>query len=150
MNDFTSRYSDRISGVLSGFDRLVFRGNLSLNHEAGMKGYLWANGIPWKDYPGHVTAVSQQVKQTSLAAVEAAHRPIQYLSSGKDSKEQLAREIARRDGIRSGPICAFTAVEPCYSWRVAGDRDTKKLRLLRSMRQACSSISIGWMTSSVS
>ena len=144
MNDFTSRYSDRISGVLSGFDRLVFRGNLSLNHEAGMKGYLWANGIPWKDYPGHVTDVSQRVKQASLATVEAAHRPIQYLSSGTDSKEQLAREIARRDGIRSGPICAFTAVEPCYSWRVAGDRDTKKLRLLRSMRQ-CLFVYQYWM-----
>jgi hypothetical protein len=135
MNDFTSRYSDRISGVLRGFDRLVLRGNLPLNHEAGMKGYLWTNGIPWKDYPKHVADISQRVKQASLEAVQAAHRPILYLSSGKDSKEQLAREIARRDGIGSGPICAFTAVEPCYSWRVAGDRDTKKLRLLRSMRQ---------------
>jgi hypothetical protein len=50
MNDFTSRYSDRINGVLCGFDRLVLRGNLPLNHEAGMKGYLWTNGIAWKDY----------------------------------------------------------------------------------------------------
>jgi hypothetical protein len=37
MNDFISRYSDQISGVITGFDRLVFRGNLALNHETGMK-----------------------------------------------------------------------------------------------------------------
>jgi len=49
MNEFISRYSDQISGVITGFDRLVWRGNLALNHEAGMKGYLWANGIAWKD-----------------------------------------------------------------------------------------------------
>lgn len=116
MNDFTSRYSDRISGVLSGFDRLVFRGNLSLNHEAGMKGYLGANGIPWKDYPGHVTDVSQRVKQASLAAVEAAHRPIQYLSSGTDSKEQLA--VRSRAGTASA--AAPSAPSPPSSLATVG------------------------------
>jgi hypothetical protein len=135
MNEFISRYSDQISGVITGFDRLVFRGNLTLNHEAGMKGYLWANGIAWKDYAQHVAEVSQRVKQASLAAVEGCHRPVRYLSNGQASKEEMAREIARRDGITSGPVCAFTAVEPCFSWRVAGDRESKKLRLLRGMRQ---------------
>ncbi len=37
MNDFIVRYQDQLNGVLSGFDRLVFRGTLPLNHEAGMK-----------------------------------------------------------------------------------------------------------------
>ena len=38
MNEFISKYSGQISGVIRGFDRLVFRGHLALNHEAGMKG----------------------------------------------------------------------------------------------------------------
>jgi hypothetical protein len=135
MNEFISKYSDRLSGVLSGFDRLVFRGNLALNHEAGMKGYLWANGIAWKDYAKHVDEISQRVKQASLAGIQEYHRPVQYLSKGKQSKEAMARAIASRDGITSGPICAFTAVEPCFSWRVSGDREAKKLRLVRSLRQ---------------
>jgi hypothetical protein len=135
MNDFISRYQNQISGVITGFDRLVFRGNLSLNHEAGMKGYLWANGIAWKDYAQHVGEVSQRVKQASLASVEACNRPIRYLTGGKESKEEMARAIAQQDGITSGPICAFTAVEPCFTWRVTGNRQTQKLQLLRSMRQ---------------
>jgi hypothetical protein len=135
MNEFISRYKERISGVITGFDRLVFRGNLALNHEAGMKGYLWANGIAWKDYATHVSEVSQRVKQASLAGMEACQRPIRYLNSAKESKEEMARAIARRDGITSGPVCAFTAVEPCFSWRVAGNRQTQKLQLLRSLRQ---------------
>ena len=32
-------------------------------------------------------------------------------------------------------MCAFTAVEPCLSWRVSGNRQTQKLDLLRGMRQ---------------
>ncbi len=31
MNEFIARYNSQLSGVLTGFDRLVFRGNLALN-----------------------------------------------------------------------------------------------------------------------
>ena len=123
------------SGVITGFDRLVLRGNLSLNHEAGMKGYLWASGVAGKDYAKHVEEVSQRVKQASLEPIAAQGRLVRYLASAKDSKEELARAIARQQGITEGSVCAFTAVEPCWSWRVAGDHATKKLRLLRSLRK---------------
>src|SRR5918995_354079 len=83
MNEFISKYRDQISGVITGFDRLVFRGNLALNHEAGMKGYLWANGIAWKDYAEHVNEVSARVKQAALESVQACQRPVQYLTHGK-------------------------------------------------------------------
>lgn len=134
MNEFIARYNSQLSGVLTGFDRLVFRGNLAVNHEAGMKGYLWAKGIAWKDYAAHVAQVSQQVKEASLASVEAAGCPVRYLNSGKVSKEELARSIARENGVTSGPICALTAVEPSLTWRVAGNRETKKLHLVRGIR----------------
>jgi hypothetical protein len=135
VNDFICKCQDAISGVLTGFDRLVLRGQLSLNHEPGMKGYLWANGVAWKDYAKHVEEVSRRVKQASLAPMEAENRPVRYLRSAQQSKEEMARTIAREDGVRQGPVCAFTAVEPCWSWRVAGNRETPKLQLLRSKRQ---------------
>src|SRR6266404_4560537 len=94
MNDFISRYQNQISGVITGFDRLVFRGNLALNHETGMKGYLWASKVPWKEYAAHVAQVSQRVKETSLDAIRACSRPTPWLRSGKESKENLARAIA--------------------------------------------------------
>lgn len=144
MNEFISRYSEHLSGVITGFDRLVFRGNLALNHEAGMKGYLFANGIAWKNYAAKVGEISQQVKQASLAPMEQAQRPIRYLNSGKQSKEEIARDIARADGITSGPICALTAVEPCFSWRVAGNRQTQRLQLVRTQRQ-CLFVYHYWM-----
>ena len=41
MNDFIAKYQDQLSGTLSGFDRLVFRGTLWKNQLTGMSGYLW-------------------------------------------------------------------------------------------------------------
>jgi len=39
VNHFIAKYQKQLNGVLSGFDRIVFRGTLGLNHEAGLKGY---------------------------------------------------------------------------------------------------------------
>lgn len=135
MNEFISRFQAQLHGVLTGFDRLVLRGHLALNNDPGMKGYLWANQIAWKDYSAHVEQVSRRVKEASLTTLETSQRPVRYLNSSQDSKEQMARDIARQDNITAGPICAFTAVEPCWTWAVRGDRQAHKLQLMRSLRK---------------
>ena len=115
MNDFIARYQDQLQGVLSGFDRLVFRGTLWRDRITGMKGYLWAHGLGARDFGSHAQQISQRVKEASLAPVLAAGRPVHYLNSGKDDKRQIALQIAARDGVVEGPICTLTAVELCRS-----------------------------------
>ena len=144
MNEFISRYGKHLSGTLCGFDRLVFRGYLALVHDAGMKGCLWASKVPWEDYAAHVAEVNQQVKEAALDVVRTCGRPVRYLNSARESKEGMARAIAQQDRITQGPICAFSAVEPCLTWRVAGDRESKKLCLRRATRQ-CLFVYHYWM-----
>jgi hypothetical protein len=115
MNDFIAKYQDQLTGVLSGYDRLVFRGTLWKDRLSGMKGYLWAHGLGAKDFGCHAEQVSKRMKEASLAPLLAAGREVRYLNSGKDNKQQIALEIAARDGIVEGPICALTAVELCSS-----------------------------------
>ena len=56
MDKFTAKYADKIQGVLSGFDRLVFRGSLrKIAYVFGLKGYLWANQVLLKDFGGDIT-----------------------------------------------------------------------------------------------
>ncbi len=44
MQQFISRFQDRIQGVVSGLDRVLFRGSLrNLNHAHGMEVYLYMN-----------------------------------------------------------------------------------------------------------
>jgi hypothetical protein len=46
MNEFIARHAERITGVLSGFDRLVFRGTLRpISYPEGMMGYLSGNNV---------------------------------------------------------------------------------------------------------
>lgn len=144
MNDFIARYQDQLHGVLSGFDRLVFRGTLPLNHPNGMKGYLWAHDLRLKDFGEHAQQISRRVKEASLEVVASAGRPVKYLNSGQEDKQQLAQSIALADGITKGPICAFSAVELCSSYAIRGDYLEKKIRLELSYRK-CLFVYQYWM-----
>ncbi len=80
MHHFIDKYREQISGVLTGFDRLVFRGSLRrLNYgrwdaklgavvAKGMEEYLWQNKILFKDHGEHFKRVSERLKKASLQA----------------------------------------------------------------------------------
>ena len=131
MHEFISKHGDKITGTLSGFDRLVFRGTLRpIAHDEGMKRYLfWANQILLKDFGSHVERVSRRLKVASLAEAEPLGRPVKYLSSSPVSKEEIARSIAAKEGIRKGLVCVLSCVEPCWSFEIHRNRETKKLEL---------------------
>jgi hypothetical protein len=76
MKEFIAKFGDQINGVLSGFDRLVFRGHLrGIAYVAGMKRYLWANQVLLKNFGEHADQVTGRLKEASLAAAKAQHRP---------------------------------------------------------------------------
>ena len=51
MHSFLAKFAAVVRGVLSGFDRLFFRGTLrNLAHPHGLQGYLWFHRIPFKDF----------------------------------------------------------------------------------------------------
>jgi hypothetical protein len=136
MNQFTAKYADRLHGVLSGFDRLVFRGSLrALCYVEGMMRYLSFRGVLLKDFSDFVQETTQRLKAASLAPIEALGRPIRYLDSPQANKEEIAREILREQGIREGPIGVLTSVEPCYSYEVHRNPETKRLELVNRYRK---------------
>lgn len=135
MNDFIARYKDQLRGTLSGFDRLVFQGRLWRDPLTGMKGYLWAHHLRGKDFGWHAEQTSKRVKEASLAAVHAAGRPVMYLNSGKLDKQQIALQIAAKEGIVEGPICALTAVELCSSYAIRRNPKTQRPELAVAPRK---------------
>ena len=135
MNDFIRRYEDQLHGKLSGFDRLVFRGTLWRNALTGMSGYLWAHHLGAKDFGAHAAEVSQRVKEASLAAALASGRPIHYLNSGKQDKQQMALQIAAQDHVRQGCICVLSAVELCRSYAVKRNAATQRPELTLAPRK---------------
>jgi len=130
MHEFIAKHGSKITGTLSGFDRLVFRGTLrSIAHDEGMKRYLWANQVLLKDFGSHVERVSRRLKAASLAEAEALGRPVKYLTSSQVSEEEMARGIAAQEGIQDGLVCVPSCVEPCWSFEIHRNREKKRLEL---------------------
>lgn len=130
MNAFVHKHADKVTGVLSGFDRLVLRGVLrSVVYTAGMLKYLCHHRILLKDFGKHAEQVTDAVRRASLKQAERQGRPVLYLSNNRIRKDDLARQIAEEDGIQSGLICVLKSVEPCLSYDVRGNRGTQQIEL---------------------
>ena len=130
MRSFLSKFASVVRGTLSGFDRLFFRGTLrNLAHVHGLQGYLWFNRIPYKDFAAHSLEVTARVEEASLREARRQGREIRYLNSAQHRKEDIAREIAARDRMRSGLICVLRSVDPCMSFEIHKNHRTRKLEI---------------------
>jgi hypothetical protein len=134
---FVSRHAKSVIGTLDGFDRLVFRGSLRelILRQYGMIRYLWAAKIPLTGFGEHALALSRRLKDASQELADRLGRPMRYLASSATSKEDVARAIARGDGIKRGLICVLSAVEPCLSFELVRNREKKHLELVPRRRK---------------
>ena len=136
MERFLQRHAARISGVLSGFDRVLFRGTLrSLSYLEGMDKFLGSQHVLYKDFGAFAERLSQQIKDHAEAIARQEQRPHEYIESAKTSKEDRAREIMERDGIEEGLVCVLTCVEPCFSYSLRKDGQRRLLHLAARERK---------------
>lgn len=130
MKQFIIKHGDLVSAVLSGFDRLVFRGSLrTLSHLQGMNLYLSRVRVLLKDFGEHVQGLSQRIKETTQALAKARGLKLIYLASPQTDKEAVARQIAAEQRISQGPICILSTVEVCRSYEIRRERETKTIHL---------------------
>lgn len=119
MQSFIEQHRDKIKGVLSGLDRIRFRGTLrAIAHPWGLKHFLMAGGVLLKNFKDYVLDLTRQLRRDTEQVATAAGRPLLYLPSSSTSKEDQARAIARQDGITEGLIAVFSTVEMCWSFEV--------------------------------
>ena len=137
MDQFLARYRPRIAAVLSGFDRLVFRGTLlPLVMPGGMFCFLQRAQVGLLDFKDSVLATSERVKEVALREALEHDRPVRYLESSTTDKEQLARCLLAEHPLDEGLICAFKTVEPCMSFEYHRSPDPRA-RGLRLRRRTC-------------
>ena len=104
MKNFLRRFAAVVWGVLSGFDRVVFKGRLPQSYSPeGMNCYASANPVRLLDFTAHAKEVTRQVLAASQVASAKAADRVQYLGSGRASK--TVRRWATRKGRRLGGCC---------------------------------------------
>lgn len=137
METFLARHASVVKGTLSGLDRVRFRGTQRwLANERGLRSWLWKQQVLLKDFKDYALGLTEQIKRATEQIAESAHRPVQYLPSSSQRKEDVAHQIAERDGITQGLVCVLTAVEPCQTFTVGGNKALQKL-VLRAQNGKC-------------
>jgi hypothetical protein len=128
--EFINRHAEKVTGVLQGFDRVRVQASFrTLYNQSVMEYYLLSQKLLFKDFKGLVTRTTDKVRQAAVQLAERFKRPVLYLQSNCYHKEDLAREIMVKDRIKEGLITVISAVEPCRTWFVRGNRQTKHLEL---------------------
>jgi hypothetical protein len=127
-NPFLQKHQADVIGVLRGFDRLRLAGTFrALYHPPVMERYIQKAGFLLKDFKQLMLRVTGQIKAATQQIAQRTGRPLIYVSSSQVQKEQMARKIAESDGICSGLVAILSCVEPCRTYTVGGNRQTKML-----------------------
>ena len=136
MERFVEKYGSDVTGILSGFGRLVFRGTArALAVTERLDWFLTDQHVLLKDWDAYVAKKTAELKKVSCAEAWRLGRPVRYLGSSRVSKEDVAQAIAKRDGIGEGLICVLTCVEPCWSFEIERNREKRRLVLVPRLRK---------------
>ena len=115
MKDFLTTNHTKIKGVLSCFDRVIFRGYLPIQDGHAMAQFLNRNDIRFRNLKSFLNENAQRIKDHARQMAEESGRPYEYLSR-KIKMEKQAREIVARDTIEQGLVCIYSILEPCRSY----------------------------------
>lgn len=138
MDTFLHRFAGKIKGVISGFDRIVFKGCIRpLMFPDGAMSFFRSRGVLNKDYKAWVM-------ERSAAVVEAADRyarsetdrGVEPIASYRQRKETLAHERQKERGVRQGLIGVWSSQEACWTYRACYDAQ-KGFPQLRSDHSRC-------------
>jgi hypothetical protein len=133
---FLTKFGKHVTAILCGFDRIRFRATQRLLFQPNsMESYLATCGVLIKHFTTFAQGITERVKDAAYKAAAAAGRPVKYLGISSSDKEMLAREMVQKDRIKEGLIGIFTAVEPCLSYSVRGDRKSKEIHLVLETRK---------------
>ena len=141
MSSFAKLHGQRITGELTMFDRMIFKGHLTkLYHPGGVRVFLWNQGVPLTGFGAWAKSATEALCVHAQRMAEEAGRPFVYLEKNttRDSgqtKEDLARKIAERDGVTEGLVCILRIVEPCSSFDLRRNHATHQLEVVPRQRK---------------
>lgn len=119
MDTLLNKLGGKIKGVLEGFDRIVFKGNLKpLCHAPGMQVFLKRNGVLNKNYKEWITQKSAAIcSDAEKYTQQQCGDKISYLATHNIRKEAVAHERQIIKGTERGLIGTWSCVESCNSYK---------------------------------
>ncbi|MCI5124574.1 MAG: hypothetical protein D3925_08890, partial [Candidatus Electrothrix sp. AR5] len=126
MKAFIDRFSGLVKGVLSGFDRIVFKGLiLPLMSASEVMSFLCSKGVLNKDYKNWMVAQTKDIVNTAdQYARDNCGAPIVRIPTWRIRKEELAHERQQQERIETGLIGVWSCLESASSYRAVYCKQT--------------------------
>ncbi len=90
MKEFIRKYDDRIHGVLSCFDRMLFRGYLPIMSGWAMAEFLYRLNVNFGNLKAFLLQNSERVKNHAIAMAKKHGRPFRYLASNTVARSRFS------------------------------------------------------------
>jgi hypothetical protein len=133
MDQFIAQHADKLQGTHSCFDRVLFRGYLPFFSGYAMASFLETRGIYRRDVKRFVLTQTYRLKDHARQMAAREGRPYQYFGE-RTRKEDLARQVAEREGITEGLVGVFATLEPCRTFSL---RWREGAAFIQSARRKC-------------
>jgi hypothetical protein len=131
----TKRYKDKISGVLSCYDRIVLKGTLpTVCYAQGMTGYLFKNNVQVFDYTKFADPLREKIRANAEQLAAANNISIEFVRNCSARKEDIVRK--HFDGKKTGLVHILSAMEACPSYMPWHDKVSHK-SFLKSTQGKC-------------
>lgn len=124
MNPFVERHQDKISGVLSCFDRVIITGTLpDIGHAEAMARYLSYHEVRLFDYPRWAEPLRDELRQHAERLATETGLDIEFIRRHKAfRKEERIKSIIAERGDHPGLVHIFSAMESCTAYRPWHDK----------------------------
>lgn len=119
---------EKINGIFSTFDRMIINGYiLPLQNPRLFQFYLIQNNIKFVDFKEFAEKQTSSLCSHIDNYIQENNVTLQYLKSGKEDKQALAKTALVESNNKVGLIAAFSAVELCRTSTIQANHETKKL-----------------------
>lgn len=86
---------------------------------------LYQLGVLYKDFKTYFSSVTGSITKQVEDGASKLDRPVVYLPSAKERKEEIAKRILAESPVDNGLICVLKTLESCKTAKVFGSDDVK-------------------------
>jgi len=127
MELLSQRYSEKISGTLCCYDRIVLTGTLPVLSNAGhLTSYLFQNNIRIFDYARFAEPFRDILKMNAEKLAADAGLSIEFIRKGNVRKEALVEAVLKKRGTHPGLVHILSVMEGCTTYKPWHDKVTRK------------------------
>ncbi len=127
MELLTTKYTNKICGVLNCYDRIVLTGTLPVLSNAGhLTAYMYQHGIRIFDYAKFAEPFREQLKQNAQKLADESGITIEFIRKNNIRKESLVEAKLKQRGTHTGLVHVISVMEGCTTYKPWHDKVTHK------------------------